>query len=368
MTTVTPLAIVFVAAAAAAGCAHHDTYQKPLTPVRVQAVESVAASNQLRYSAAIEPKTRVDLAFKVGGYIRSLGTVDGRSIDSGDRVSKGMVLARIQPADYDNRIAQARSQLTEATAASAAAKSAFDRASALFTANSLTRPEFEQAQTAYETVQAKVAGARALVQQAESAKTDSALESPIDGIVLKRLVEVGSLVGPGTGAFVLADVSAVKAVFGAPDTILGSLKVGGTAPITSEAVPNRAFTGKITNVAPSADPRSRVFDVELTIPNADRALKPGMLAVVAIEARGRDLRVPIVPLSAIVRSKTRPDGYAVYVLEESGGHAVARLHDVSVGEMSGNGVAVLGGLRGGEKVIVSGATIVNDGEAVSVIL
>jgi RND family efflux transporter MFP subunit len=359
---------LMLAAAALPGCRHQQAYNKPLTPVRVQVVTRAGGSPAMRYSAALEPKTRVDLAFKVGGYIRAIATVGGHPIQSGDRVTRGMELARIQSSDYDERIKQARSQLTEAEAGATAAKSAYDRAAALFKSSSLSRPEYEQAQAAYDSVRAKVQGARALVQQAENARADSVLESPIDGIVLKRLIEVGSLVGPGTGGFVLADVTSVKAVFGAPDTILASLKVGGTAPVSTEAVPNREFTGRITNIAPSADARSRVFDVELTIANPGGELKPGMTAVVQMSDPPHAERAPLVlPLTAVVRSGHKADGYAVFIVEEAGGKAVARLRDVTLGDMVGNGVVVLSGVREGEKVMVSGATIVTDGEVVSVI-
>jgi multidrug efflux system membrane fusion protein len=117
-----------------------------------------------------------------------------------------------------------------------------------------------------------------------------------------------------------------------------------------------------------------VFDVELTIPNQDGALKVGMVASVQLNLPGGVADVPAdgatvaVPLTAIVRSKAKPDGYAVFVLEEKAGGAVARLRDVTLGDMVGNQVGVVSGIRAGEKVIVSGATIVNDGEQVRVIL
>jgi RND family efflux transporter MFP subunit len=337
--------------------------------VRVQPVQFAGGASAIRYSAAIEPKTRIDLAFKVGGYIDALASVGGRRIQDGDRVTKGMVLARIRPSDSDERIKQARSQRSEAEAAGAAARAAHERATALFKSMSLSRPELEQAQSVYDTTQAKLAGARALVQQAENARADSVLTSPIDGIVLKRLIEVGSLVGPGTGGFVLADVSSVKAVFGAPDTMLTALKVGVTTPVRTEALPNREFVGRVTNIAPTADPRSRVFDVELTIPNSDGALRVGMVAVAMVDTAPHAVQAPlVVPLTAIVRPKDKPDGYAVYVVEEAGGKAVARVRTVTLGEIIGNEIAVVSGIRQGEKVIVSGATIVTDGETVSLIL
>lgn len=361
--------VLIVSALAAAGCGHEEVYEKPLTPVRVQPVVEATSATGVTYSASIEPKTRVDLAFKVGGYIEELAQVGGRTIQDGDRVRKGMVLARIRPTDYDEKINQARSLVAEAEAALAATRPAYERAKTLFEARSIARPDFEQAQAAYDTVQAKLAGARAMVQEAENARADSALTSPIDGIVLKRLIEVGSLVGPGVGGFVLGDVSSVTAVFGAPDTMLKTLEVGRVVPIAAEAVPDRAFSARITKIAPAADLRSRVFDVELSIPNGDGALRVGMVAVARID-RGGGQASPalVVPLTAIVRSKDRPDGYAVFVAEDQGGKVVARARNVTLGDMTGNQIAVVDGVKAGDRVIVSGATIVTDGEIVSLVL
>jgi multidrug efflux system membrane fusion protein len=349
-------------------CAKEEPYDKPMTPVRVRAVQPSANGPTVRYSASVEPRTRVDLAFKAGGYIDQLTTIAGRTIQDGDHVTRGMVLAAIRPADYDEKVKQARSQVAEADAALVQTKAAVDRANLLFQSRSLTRPEYEQAQAAYDTVQARLSGARALVQEAENARADTTLRSPIDGVVLKRLVEVGSLVGPGVGGFVLADTSSVKVVFGAPDTMLTTLALGALESVSSEAVPNRQFSGRITKIAPAADPRSRVFDIEITVPNADGALKVGMVAVIQIGDQAAIARPALaVPLSAIVRAKDR-DGYAVYVVEDRNGRPIVHLRTVSLGPMMGNEVSVTNGLLSGERVVISGASIVTDGEQVSLIL
>jgi RND family efflux transporter MFP subunit len=369
-------ALLWLPAAAAGlmvGCSAPARSEKPLTPVRVQVVGPATATTDIHYAGGVEPKTRVDLAFKSAGYIQSLAQIDGRDVQDGDRVTRGMVLAHVRTTDYDEKVKEAQSQLAEAEAASVPVKQAFDRATALFKANSITRPEMEQAQGAWDTVQAKLAGARALVQEAQNAQADTALVSPLDGIVLKRLIEVGSLVGPGVGGFVLADTSSVKVVFGAPDTMLRRLHTGMTETVTSEALPGREFRGQITNIAPTADPRSRVFDVQLTIPNADNALRVGMIATIQLDtagpsATGQPSALLSVPLTAVVRSKNKPDGYAVYVVDDKGSAAVAHLRDVTLGDMVGNSVGVVSGVTAGERVIVSGATIVNDGETVRVIL
>lgn len=360
-----------VLAAALSGCTRQETYDKPLTPVKVQAVAVVTGRGGVRYSAAVEPKTRVDLAFKVPGYIGEIATTRGadgqtRVVQDGDRVRRGMTLARIRPADFEVKVREARSQLAEAEAALTHATAAFERATALLAKKSIARPDYEAARAAHEAVQAKVQGARALIQEAQNAQADSSLTSPIDGVILKRLIEVGSLVGPGTPGFVLADVSSVKVVYGAPDVVVRTLKPGTEQRVTSEAVPGVVFSGRITKVSPVADLTSRVFDVEITIPNPGDRLKIGVVAALEVAGAADAQPVVSVPLAAIIRSKTNPQGYAVFVVETRADKTVVHLRDVILGEMYGNQIAVTSGLKAGERVVTSGATIVVDGETVTV--
>jgi len=280
--------------------------------VNVQQITSAVSSAALRYSTALLPGQRVDLAFKVPGYVSALGqgrdaAGRARALQDGDAVRKGDVLARIRVDDVTAKLNQARSQEAEAEAAFAQAQQAWERASVLFEKKSITRPEYEAAKAANETVQARRTGARALVAEAQNAMNDSALRSPIDGVVVKRLVEVGSLVGAGTPGFVIVDSTSVKLMFGVPEPVLRRLPIGTAVPIVTESYPNVRFPGRVTGVSPTADPGSLVFDIEVTVPNADGRLKPGMVGILEI-ASGDGVSAVTVPLSGIVRSKNRPDG------------------------------------------------------------
>lgn len=354
-------------------CSQSVDYEPPPTPVRVEVVGlSGERVEGVRYSATIEPNSRVDLAFKVGGYVREIATrssADGRArpLQDSDVVAADDVLARLDQGDYQQKVLQARSQLAEAEAGLALARQDLERARALFEARSLTRPDLDAAETQVTVLTAKVSGARALVQEAENALGETDLRSPIAGVVLARLVEVGSLVGPGSGAFVLADTSRVKVVFGAPDRMAQRLRLGSSIDVETEALPGERFVGRITRIASAADLRSRVFDIELSIPNPDRRLKPGMIAALQVDepqTAPDTSALLVVPLSAIVRSASNPDGYAVFVVEDREGAALARLRDVTLGAAIGNRMAVTSGLRAGERIIVTGAAMVVDGQAV----
>lgn len=362
-----PLSVALLAAVA---CTARPAVDRPALPVRVAAVEFRVQDASARYSANVEPLVRVDLAFKVGGYIEEVLQVRGpdgrvRLVQDGDTVRQGTVLARIRDADYQVRLAQARGGVAQAEAALGAARQDFDRATALMKDQAIPQAVMDGAKSKLDGTQGAVDLARAMLRQAQLAVGDTALKSPIDGVVLKRLVEVGSLVGPGSGGFVLADVSSVKAVLGVPDSGLGMFPVDAKVPVRVEAL-GVVREGHVTRVSPYADPRTRVFDVEVTLPNSDGVLKPGMVASAAAP-EGPAGRVATVPVQAVRRPPGSTEGYAVFVVEESAGRTVARVRKVRIGEIRGSSIEVPEGVREGERVIVSGATLAVDGGAVAVI-
>ena len=176
---------------------------------------------------------------------------------------------------------------------------------------------------------------------------------------------MGTLVGQGTAAFVLADLTNVKAVFGVPDTSLKSLKIGATLTITSDATPGTDFSGHISRISPSADQNSRSFEVEVTIPNEQGLLKPGMIASLNTK-EGTSTEVPslIVPLAAITHAPENPEVYAVMVMEQREGKTFAQLRPVTLGESVGNAIVIKSGLTTGEFVVTTGVSQVADGEQV----
>ena len=364
-------------ALALGGCGGHEADEKPPTPVRLQAAEASPAGAGVRYSANIAAKDQVSLAFKEAGYLREIlrmKGVDGRPRDlhEGDRVEKGAALARLREDEYADQVREARSHLTEAEATLVHARQDFERADALYKAQSLTQPEYDSARKNLDVAQARVEGAQAQLQVAQTALDDCALRAPFGGVVTSAELQVGQLISPGTVGFVLADTTSVKAEFGVSDVMLKDLQLGGSLSVNTESVPGVDFRGRITRIAPSADPKSRVFEIELTIPNSDGRLKPGMIAALQVgeaagAARAPAAATPAVRLSAIVRPPGDAEGYAVYVVQEENGRPVARVRKVTLGEALGNSIAVLGGLKVGERVIVTGSTLVTDGETVRVV-
>jgi RND family efflux transporter MFP subunit len=374
------------------GCGHEAVKPgKAPTPVNVSAVELFTPATGERYSASILPARQVSLAFRVSGFVASLYQVKGKTVEIGEAVGAGTVLAQLRKRDYDLQVEQAGGQLAEARqteeaarfnvaqaeAAAAKAGKDFERATFLFERQSLTRPDYDAAQAQRDATRAQAEAARAQAQavlarigtvqtsvaNASLAREDTVLTAPFAGSIVQRNVEIGSLVGPGVPAFVLADLSSVKASFGVPDSVVVEVRRGMARPLSIEALPGQTFQGVVTSIAAVADPATRLFQVDLTIANPRGMLKPGMIAALSLATNRQTGPVPVVPLAAIVRGQAEGAGFAVLVVQDG----VARRRPVTLGPPYGDRIAVTTGLEARELVVSHGASLLTDGEKVEVI-
>jgi RND family efflux transporter MFP subunit len=365
------LAIITAAAVTLVGCVKATSEQPTLVPVRVTEVQTIDTGTANIYSANIEPYQQVDLSFKSNGYLASILQVRDagghmRNVDQGDYVTKGAVLATVQQDDYQQKLEQAKAQLARAQAENERAKLSFGRISALYAVGAATKPDYDDTNAQVQATQASVDNGKASVAEAEIALGYCELRAPFDAWVLKRNVDVGTLVGPATNGFTLADTRSVKAVFGVPDTAVGGIKPGSPESVTTEAMPG-AFSGHVTSVSAAADPKSRVYSVEVRIDNPGNRLKSGMIASISIGGGRKIQRVNAVPLTAVVRSPDNPNGFAVFVAEGTGDTVRVHTQDVKLGDTYGNLIAVLEGVNLKDRVVTSGTNMIKNGDEVRVI-
>jgi len=364
------VALTALSALSQAGCNHAATESRPLTPVRTAEVQTISTGSETRYSANIVPNAQVDLAFKSGGYVVSIRQVKGadgrmRNLDTGDWVSRGTVLAVVRQQDYTDQREQAQAQLARAQADYEHAKLTFDRTRNLYSAQSATKPEFDQAKAQYDSSLASLNNTKASLAEAQTALNDSSLRAPFDGWIIRRSLDIGTLVGPTAPAFTIADTRSVRAVFGVPDNVMGRIKLGQRQAITTDAFPDE-FSGRVSSISPAADPKSRVYSVEVTIPNPRNQLKSGMIASLALGGEILPTDVLVVPLSAVIRDPQNPQGFAVLTAEGTGDPFTVRSRRVDLGDAYGNMIQVIGGLKSGERVVTAGSTLVRSGDKVRI--
>ena len=363
-------AALFVLVAATSGCQEPTKVAaKSPTPVHLTEVAVYSSSEGLRYSASVLPFAQANLSFKSAGYvtqIKQVGGADGRrrDIGAGDYIVRGTVLAQIRHEDLQHQVDQAAAAQTQANAQHVQADLDYERAKALFSTHSLTKPEFDQAQARFDSTRGAVDQAKATLRQAQLAFADADLTAPFSGYILARNIELGNLAAPGMVAFTIADTSAVKVAFGVPEYAVKQLRLGQEFTIHLQDDP-KEYKGRVTSIAASADEKNRVFAVEVSVPNPKASLKPGMIASLSFTGVHK-APVPAVPLSAVVADPGSSGRYAVFVAKEQSGKWVAHLRNVALGETHESDVAV-DGLNPGEKVVVVGAAGLKDGDFIQVL-
>ena len=182
------------------------------------------------------------------------------SMQGGDPVKAQELLATVKADTYQAQVNQFASALAGARAAYTKARRDFDRDSQLAKQQVIAKSEYDQARQEYESAQSQVEQAEATLNQAQINLGHCKLVSPMNGVMLDRRAEVGSLsIEPGTVAFAVADTSEMKAIFGVSDIQVEQLKQGEPQTLASEAIPGVQLTGTITRIAANADPDDADF-------------------------------------------------------------------------------------------------------------
>lgn len=342
--------------------------------VEAQAATQVTAAQQVQAEVGRD-KAQADFARAERLYAsQSLTRADYDAAQAQLRGSEAQVrAAQEQVKMAQSKMQQATVQIDANRAKMAQSKAAIAQSEAVISSAHAQQRAAEAAVNAAQAqVKAGAAGTRAAQAQSTQAQTpvgDAYLKSPLTGIVLQRTIELGTLVGPGTPGFVLADDATVKVVFGVSDVRVPMLHLGDPADIVAQAYAQRHFPGTITAIAPAADSNSHVFQVEVTPRNPDHLLKIGMIARVRLTHHAAAAQAhPTVPLSSIVPDPADANANTVFVVTTSPrGITQAHRRRVVVGDLAGNAITVVHGLAVGDRVITNGATLVRDGDDVTIV-
>ncbi len=396
-----------------AGCQKQTALEPSVQTVTAGTVESIQPDTPERYSATIAPIAQVDLAFKSAGLIERVRQVRGadgrmRDVQAGDRVAKETELALVRTTDYQQRVDQAtaqvaqseaqrtqfeaqlrqsEAQLAQAQANFNEAEIEYTRATNLFQSASLVKPQFDQAKGRYDSTAAAVKAAESSVKAAEASVkggeagvanagaalsetklslSDTSLRAPFDGWVSARNIDRGTLVGNATVGFSMMDTHLVKAEFAVSDFSLKTVRLGQKLPVMLDAL-QHPLQGVVTSIAPQADPKARVFSIEVTLENPRDEVRPGMIGSLTLGALPNPAPRLAVPLSAVVRAPSDPNGFAVFRLVPRYGRTYAEAQIIQIGQTLGNSIEVTGGLSAGQRIIALGGSLLRDGQEVHVL-
>jgi len=324
---------------------------EPIRPVRVTTVESQEGGETVSLTGQVEARQEVNLSFRTGGRMIE------RSVNVGDRVRAGQVVARLESETPRNALRSARAELTAARARLVEAQNNFERHRSLLDRGFITRAMFDQAEQAYRTARAQVDSVQAQVNIAETQLGYANLISDSSGTVTARRAEPGEVVGPGQPIVQLAREGGRDAVFDVPARVIQTAPANAEIAVVLSSDPKVRTTGRVREVAPQADPVTRTFKVRIGLNNPPAAMRLGSTVTGSVQlGAGQGIDIPA---SALTAANQRP---AVWVLDPASN--TVSLRNIEVLRYDLARVAVAEGLQPGDIVVTAGVQTLRPGQQV----
>jgi len=290
------------------------------------------------------------------GIAGSGGRVVRVLVDAGSWVRAGQMLAIVDRSVQAQQSNQLAAQVEAARANAALAQSNYERALALQGRGFVSKAEIDSKRAIRDAAYAQVRVAQAQLAGTRAEIGRLNVVAPAAGLILSRNVEVGQIVGPGSGAlFHLAEGGQMEMRAQLAQQDLAYTHVGMPAevrPIGSD----RTFSGSVWQVAPMIDPQTRLGDVRIAVPY-DPVMRPGGFAEAKITSG--TTTAPLLPQSAVLSDDK---GNYVYII--NGRNEVER-RDIKIGTVNDNGVTIVSGISGNERVVLSAGPFLNPGQKVN---
>src|ERR1019366_9147350 len=355
-----------------------------LPPVNVAVVEQAWGKSMLSLPGNIQAVTEAPVLARASGYIKM------RYVDIGDRVKEGQLLAEIASGELDQQVRQAKASVDQARASleeananlgqgktnSEMAKLTYERWNALVGKGAVSRQDADTYKSQYEALGQSVQSLDKAVNVATSNITAAEanlgrltrlqgylkVRAPFAGVITLRNVDTGALVTEGmTLMFRIAQTDRMRTYVNVPQADSTSVRVGQLAQLKIPDLPMKTFTGTVTRTASSLDPATRTLLTEVQVPNDGGQLLPGMYSEVSFTTPRQEPPL-IIRADALV---VRGDGSHVAVV---GDDDIVHFQAVDVGRDYGDRLEILGGLKMGQRVVISPGDVVRENAKVKPVL
>ncbi|GAB5471832.1 MAG: efflux RND transporter periplasmic adaptor subunit [Rhodospirillales bacterium] len=343
--------------AALLGCGEDAPPETEKVVRAIRAMEVVdRSSGELRsFPGVVRAVDLSQLAFEVAGNTREV------VVSQGDRITRGMVLATLDPAPYELNVESAEADVGRAQAELNEKTTDLDRQQKLFAKGWVAKAALDQAQSAYDSAENQVRYARSRLNLAKRDLEKTVLAAPFDGIVAERLVEPFQEVARGAVAFEAYVEEAMEVAVNIPETVVGGISQGQTAEAIFPGDDIGTLTGRVTEVSSAAND-ANTFEVVVTLDSAPPKVRPGMSATLELllGGDGGDAAY-LVPLSAILPGETQGRGY-VFVFQPDS--STVRKQEVGGSGVQDNLIMVNEGIASGDIIATAGVTFLRDGQEV----
>ena len=272
--------------------------QNPETRYKLAAVEKGEVTQTVSANGTLNPVVLISVGTQVSGTVRKL------YVDFNDKVKKGQPLLELDDALVSATERQSAANVVNAQATLELAQANETRMQSLFAQEYVSRQEYDQARQALKSAKAQVALARAQNERDRANLNFTVIRSPVDGVVIDRVVDLGQTVAASfqtpTLIKIAQDLSEMRIDTSFAEADIGGIRQGQKARFTVDAFPSRHFTGDVQQIRlnPTNQQNVVTYNVRITVANPDQALLPGMTAYVNIGVQKRE-GVLLVPNAAL---------------------------------------------------------------------
>ena len=322
-----------------AGCSQEPQVKSPANEkvkVKVMKIGTSSAGAQMKYSGTVEAFQTIPLNFQITGIIERV------SVDAGDPVRTGQILAVLDNTDLKNIYTTALAKYNQA-------KDAYDRLKRVYEEGTLPEIKWVEMKTNLEQ-------ATSSLDLAKNNLDKCNLLAPINGVVGRRNIEPGQIsLSLASAAIEIVSINQVFIRIPVPENEVNSIGKGTKAVISVAAAGGSLFDGTVTSISPVADLISRTYTIKILVDNPRHLLKPGMVCDVSLSPATESTAL-IVPYQSV--SKDRNGNLFVYLVDPAG--LKVNKQPVMVGRCIGSGIEITGGLTTGQTIVISGIEKLSD--------
>nr|WP_298140214.1 efflux RND transporter periplasmic adaptor subunit [uncultured Pseudomonas sp.] len=333
-----------------AACGAGEQIETPVRPALVIQPQTAGATMDT-YPGEVRAHLEPELAFRIAG------KVSKRLVEVGQRVKKDQPLAELDPQDVRLQLEATRAQVAAAEANLQLALAERDRYKALLARNLVSRSQYDNAENAYRAGSARLKQIKAEYNVANNQAGYSVLRASQDGVIARRMVEVGQVVAAGQSVFVLAADGEREVLINLPERAFERFSVGQEVVVELWSQPDQRFPGRIREISPSADAQSRTFAARVAFTEGEVPAELGQSARVYIAHNG--VAPLAIPLSALSAEQGRP---FVWVVDPK--DSTLKRTYVQVGPYGETLVPVLEGLNADAWVVAAGVHVLREGQVV----
>ena len=324
-------------------------------PVRIFKAARIEFTDLLPTLGTVHGQTEVELKFEVNGTIQAV------NFREGDLVKQGQELATLDDRESRLRLEYTESKRDTAAAQLKLAQKRLEVNQELYRLGAIIRPKLEESEIEVEQAQTQLDTAEKEAALADHELTKMVLKAPMDGVIGTRQAEAGEYVTPQTVVATLMDVNSVYVELGIIERDIERLRLGQRVKVSVDSLPNTSFEGKVDNLAPIIEGKSRTLTAKVKVENTKGQLLPGMFARADIAVFEKPNAL-VVPTSALKDNDGDGKFESVFTAGE-GNKAV--LKPVTLGYLTTDYAEITQGLEEGEQVITEARGNLKEGSALS---